>query len=571
MEARIIWNASGETPILVLDTSSAAGAELQITVLDPRTGRYLSLAGWVTTRKTLLRTKAMGQDTEIPLEAASTQWLMPGGTYVVEDIFVNLRAPFTWPLASASPGATDGAGLAATMATSPLAASPALRGNRKVIAAAGIFVLGLIVAAAPLALLWRGDVSRHAKEIATIGANRARLEANATAESAARKRLETENASIGKDLRSARDDLAAMQARLDTTRDLTSEARNSAQTAREQTETIKRQRDEDVAALREELARITKGLNAARDGADAANRLLEESRSNAAALRKSVRERDAMIAELQDQLREETGKHGKALAARETAGRSINATVTSLTDLLRQREDENAQLAQRFAAQAPASEAKLADADEVEALTSTLTTASAEIDQLKRKLEYTRVTWAERLKVKTIETVKLTSQLQLDLAARDKIIKDQTSTITFHNRDLAAANNRITRMESELKALPGNRAVWGAAALNPQSGIIYTLPNQTDIDGAKNGVMDICAARSRGGCELLHEFSKMCISVARISGQRARPNNFGWALGQTWEATESMALRDCQTRHGRDCSASYTICSPDSLSGSARE
>jgi DNA repair exonuclease SbcCD ATPase subunit len=299
---------------------------------------------------------------------------------------------------------------------------------------------------------------------------------------------------------------------------------------------------QEVASLRQELADVKAALEAGQDGAQGLSTALAASRREAEALRAADRTKDETIARLQKQVADADQR--KALApvisdaTQRAAGGRAPMTVTN--------------------------------DDEVKALTDTLSVASAENDRLKQTLAAESHS-SEQLKSQVVAAEQVISELKRELAARDQTIADQTSTLAFRNRDLEASRLSVERMETELAGIRSNRAIWAAAALDPRSGIIYTLPNQTDAEGARKGAMSICRERGSDQCELLHEFSDMCISVARINGQRARPNNFGWAVGRTPQAAETVAVRDCEDRQGQACTKSYTICSPDNLSGLMQE
>lgn len=172
---------------------------------------------------------------------------------------------------------------------------------------------------------------------------------------------------------------------------------------------------------------------------------------------------------------------------------------------------------------------------------------------------------------------KVSAELQARLDVEIQTNRDLSGVKTDNfslTQDVATYKYQVEQQQQQIAYLQtqaqsantSTRAIWGGAAYSLRSGVIYTLQNQTDQDGATKNIMNICKGASNGPCKLIATFPNACFAVARIAGQGATPNNWSTNYGPNWQSAESGALQTCRNFTGATCTIRLTGCSPDNLS-----
>jgi hypothetical protein len=103
MTVTVTLNEETGSATLVLATDLQASQPLRLALQNTRTMQYLTPAGWVSNRKTIAEATQAANGYSIELNPATVAFIAPGTPLLLEEIFINLRLPFTWPMPQPAP------------------------------------------------------------------------------------------------------------------------------------------------------------------------------------------------------------------------------------------------------------------------------------------------------------------------------------------------------------------------------------------------------------------------------------------------------------------------------------
>jgi hypothetical protein len=299
---------------------------------------------------------------------------------------------------------------------------------------------------------------------------------------------------------------------------------------------------------------------------------LKKANREIATLRKSVQDQQAA------QKDEIEGRVSSLAAQLDKATQDLAARDASLRDIQSKLSVANVQIEALKQIAGKAAEAELERttlADRITELTGQLDKVDKELAAKEEELRKAKESAANVTSATDVtpqsepETARLIQER--DLYAKELSALTESFNALKAERDrLADAAGKVEQQTASLDtegAVSESRAMWGATAID-QAGAIYSLQNQIAEKTATENVLALCRGKSNGRCEPLRTYSKSCFSLARIEGEGPRNDNFGFAVGKSWQAAESNAVRQCEEL-GANCTVRFTACSPDTLSKAA--